>query len=207
MNITVLMLLLMNCKLFFLQNSAFLELDEQFYKAVQDESPPHCSGSTVLAALLQGSQLHVANAGDSRAVISKRGRAEELSRDHRPGLQSEYERVMQMGEHLQLTVHHFSLSPARVGAHRAQNLVFGLAQLRDSVPLSTASKSTEAHASTARPMHLLCAGGFISDGYLNGHLSVTRGIGDFHLDSLKEKKGKGQPFSGPLTAGVPSGLF
>lgn len=49
------------------------------------------------------------------------------------------------------------------------------------------------------------AGGFVSDGYLNGHLSVTRGIGDFHLDSLKEKKGEEEPFSGPLTAGLPHG--
>lgn len=80
-----------------LQNSAFLELDELFYKAVQGENPPHCSGSTVLAALLQGSKLHVANAGDSRAVLSKRGHAEPLSNDHRPGLESEHDRVLQSG--------------------------------------------------------------------------------------------------------------
>ena len=81
-----------------LQNSAFIELDEQFYNAVRHERPLHSSGSTVLAALLQGSQLHIANAGDCRAVISRRGRAEDLSRDHRPGLRSEYDRVHQSGK-------------------------------------------------------------------------------------------------------------
>jgi len=80
-----------------LQNYAFQELDELFYKEVEGEEPPHCSGSTVLAALLQGPQLMVANAGDSRAVISKRGRAEDLSRDHRPALDSEQERVERCG--------------------------------------------------------------------------------------------------------------
>jgi serine/threonine protein phosphatase PrpC len=80
-----------------LQNYAFQELDEKFYKEVEGEEPPHCSGSTVLAALLQGPQLMVANAGDSRAVICKRGRAEDLSRDHRPALDSEQERVERCG--------------------------------------------------------------------------------------------------------------
>jgi len=87
-----------------LQNYAFQELDELFYQSFrrgivgEQEEPPHCSGSTVLAALLQGPQLMVANAGDSRAVISKRGRAEDLSRDHRPALDSEHERVKRCGE-------------------------------------------------------------------------------------------------------------
>ena len=80
-----------------MQNSAFQALDELFYQAVQGEQPPHSSGSTVLAALLQGSQLHIANAGDSRAVICKRGRAEPMSNDHRPGSRSEQDRVLQSG--------------------------------------------------------------------------------------------------------------
>lgn len=101
---------------FMVQNSAFVELDEQFYKAVLDEKPPHSSGSTVLAALLQGSRLHIANAGDSRAVISKRGRAEELSKDHRPNSRSEQDRIKQCGEpclHTQFFHHRFASSQLR----------------------------------------------------------------------------------------------
>ena len=94
--------LLMNAnKLFtsflYMQNSAFLELDELFYRSVQNEQPPHSSGSTVLAAFLQGSQLHIANAGDSRAVVCKRGRPEPMSHDHRPGSRSEQDRIEHSG--------------------------------------------------------------------------------------------------------------
>jgi protein phosphatase 2C family protein 2/3 len=43
-------------------------------------------------------------------------------------------------------------------------------------------------------------GGYIEDGYLNGDLTVTRGIGDFHLEALKRKKEQHTPFTGPLIA-------
>lgn len=39
-------------------------------------------------------------------------------------------------------------------------------------------------------------GGFIDDGYLNGQLGVTRALGDWHLEGMKEL---GQP-GGPLIA-------
>ena len=37
-------------------------------------------------------------------------------------------------------------------------------------------------------------GGFVDDGYLNGQLSVTRALGDWHLDGIKSADG------GPLIA-------
>lgn len=75
-----------------------MELDEKFYESVKDESPPHGSGSTLLAALLVGNDLWLANAGDSRAVISCRGKAEDLTEDHRPNCESEAARVRARGE-------------------------------------------------------------------------------------------------------------
>lgn len=41
--------------------------------------------------------LHIANAGDCRAVLGKRGRAVELSRDHKPNCNSERLRIEKLG--------------------------------------------------------------------------------------------------------------
>lgn len=73
----------------------------------------------------------VANAGDSRAVLGKRGRAVELSTDHKPNSTSEKIRIEKLG-------------------------------------------------------------GVIYDGYLNGQLSVSRSLGDWHL---KGPKGSSFPLS------------
>ena len=85
-----------------LQNTAFLEMDLRFHEAVKDETPQfdsgYESGSTLLAALMVGNQLWVANAGDSRAIVSCKGRAEDLSEDHTPYLESEVDRVTALGE-------------------------------------------------------------------------------------------------------------
>jgi protein phosphatase 2C family protein 2/3 len=78
----------------------------------------------------------VANAGDCRAVLSRRGTAIEMSKDHRTCCSNERKRVESLG-------------------------------------------------------------GYVDDGYLNGQLAVTRALGDWHLEGMKEL---GQPGSGPLSA-------
>ena len=67
----------------------------------------------------------MANAGDSRAVLSRRGTAIEMSKDHRPCCMKERRRIESLG-------------------------------------------------------------GYIDDGYLNGELGVTRALGDWHLEGMKE---------------------
>ncbi|KAK8683013.1 hypothetical protein V6N13_039088 [Hibiscus sabdariffa] len=113
---------------------SFMETDAAFAKSCSLESSL-ASGTTALTALIFGRSLLVANAGDSRAVLSWRGTAIEMSKDHRPCCQKERRRIESLG-------------------------------------------------------------GFIDDGYLNGLLGVTRALGDWHLEGMKETGER----IGPLSA-------
>ncbi|XP_022851108.1 probable protein phosphatase 2C 60 [Olea europaea var. sylvestris] len=55
------------------------------------------SGSTACIAVVRANQLVIANAGDSRCVISRGGQAYNLSRDHKPDLEVERERILEAG--------------------------------------------------------------------------------------------------------------
>ena len=55
------------------------------------------SGTTALAVVLLGRTLHVGNAGDCRAVLCRRGRAIDLSEDHKPSRASEAARIKAAG--------------------------------------------------------------------------------------------------------------
>ncbi|XP_052142919.1 probable protein phosphatase 2C 11 [Oryza glaberrima] len=61
-----------------------------------DFAGPTC-GCTACVALIRNNQLVVANAGDSRCVISRAGQAYNLSRDHKPELEAERERIVKAG--------------------------------------------------------------------------------------------------------------
>ncbi|XP_047048083.1 probable protein phosphatase 2C 70 isoform X1 [Lolium rigidum] len=61
-----------------------------------DFEGPTC-GSTACVAIIRNDQLVVANAGDSRCVISRKGQAQDLSRDHKPDLPAERERIQHAG--------------------------------------------------------------------------------------------------------------
>ncbi|KAK7347154.1 hypothetical protein VNO80_21681 [Phaseolus coccineus] len=112
---------------------SFLETDAEFARTCSIESSLS-SGTTALTAIIFGRSLLVANAGDCRAVLSRGGRAIEMSKDHRPLCMKERKRIESVG-------------------------------------------------------------GFIDDGYLNGQLGVTRALGDWHLEGMKEMNGKDGPLS------------
>jgi len=50
-----------------------------------------------VVAAVRGRTLYVANAGDSRAIISRRGKAIPLSTDHKPALAGELDRIHKAG--------------------------------------------------------------------------------------------------------------
>jgi len=61
------------------------------------EEPGSDSGCTAVVALIHGNTLLVANAGDSRCVLSRRGRAVALSADHKPEDEPERSRIQRAG--------------------------------------------------------------------------------------------------------------
>lgn len=69
--------------------NGFHETDVAFRKAHHDDH----SGTTAIAALLLGTRLYVANAGDCRAVLGRRGKGIQLSTDHKPLHEEEKRRI------------------------------------------------------------------------------------------------------------------
>mmetsp|Transcript_32297 Transcript_32297/g.55863 ORF Transcript_32297/g.55863 Transcript_32297/m.55863 type:complete len:295 (+) Transcript_32297:2424-3308(+) len=55
------------------------------------------AGCTAIVVLVVGNRLYAANAGDSRAVLARGGRAVELSTDHKPDMPSERDRIIRAG--------------------------------------------------------------------------------------------------------------
>ncbi|OEL35915.1 putative protein phosphatase 2C 27 [Dichanthelium oligosanthes] len=74
--------------------SAFVKAD---HAIADSHSLDRNSGTTALAVLIFGRTLLVANAGDCRAVLGKRGRAVDLSRDHKPSCTVERLRIENLG--------------------------------------------------------------------------------------------------------------
>jgi serine/threonine protein phosphatase PrpC len=51
------------------------------------------AGCTACVALITKNEVYVANSGDTRAVIASKGKAKDLSNDHKPDLPNEKRRV------------------------------------------------------------------------------------------------------------------
>ncbi|KAE9586978.1 putative protein-serine/threonine phosphatase [Lupinus albus] len=76
--------------------SAFLQTDNAFAEACTLDAAL-ASGTTALAVVVIGRLLVVANAGDCRAVLCHRGKAIEMSRDHKPACSKEKKRIEASG--------------------------------------------------------------------------------------------------------------
>lgn len=61
------------------------------------EEPGFDSGCTACLALIRGSELYVANVGDSRIVVCRDGKAIDMSIDHKPEDDSESARIIKAG--------------------------------------------------------------------------------------------------------------
>ncbi|XP_018322372.1 probable protein phosphatase 2C T23F11.1 isoform X2 [Agrilus planipennis] len=74
---------------------AFLELDETMFsdEALKNEQ----AGTTAVTMVVKDGKVFCANVGDSRAVACVKGVAEPLSFDHKPMVQTEFERITAAG--------------------------------------------------------------------------------------------------------------
>uniref|UniRef100_T1JKV7 protein-serine/threonine phosphatase n=1 Tax=Strigamia maritima TaxID=126957 RepID=T1JKV7_STRMM len=73
------------------------EEEEEEFVIGEKEEPGFDSGCTAVVALLRNDELFVANAGDSRCVVCRNGKAIEMSRDHKPEDDLERNRIENAG--------------------------------------------------------------------------------------------------------------
>uniref|UniRef100_A0A0A9CMQ9 protein-serine/threonine phosphatase n=1 Tax=Arundo donax TaxID=35708 RepID=A0A0A9CMQ9_ARUDO len=76
-------------------SETYKKTDAEFLDA--EKNSHRDDGSTASTAVLVGDHLYVANVGDSRAVISKAGKAIALSEDHKPNRSDERKRIESAG--------------------------------------------------------------------------------------------------------------
>ncbi|CAL9039687.1 unnamed protein product [Musa banksii] len=98
-------------------NESYQRTDSDFLDAENNTSRD--DGSTASTAILVGKHLYVANVGDSRAVISKAGKAIPLSDDHKPNRIDERKRIENAGGFVMWT------GTWRVGGVLAMSRAFG----------------------------------------------------------------------------------
>lgn len=117
--------------------AAFSHVDD----TVMRDDALQYQGSTAVAVLLHDCDdghrtLLSANVGDSRAILSRKGRAVELTRDHKPNEEREKARILSMGETIEWDryakvhrVRDLSLSRA-IGDRWAKPVVSGEVEIR-----------------------------------------------------------------------------
>jgi serine/threonine protein phosphatase PrpC len=121
------------------------------------------AGSTLLAALLLDDKLHVANVGDSRAVLARGADAIQITTDHKPCDEAEAARIAR---------EHGLASPTWTDASGGD---------ADDVS-SGGGGGPEAPLPPAAAAAVAAGGSVVSsDGYLYGELAVARAIGSQHL--------------------------
>lgn len=72
---------------------AFQRMDDELWESQQAKNV----GSTAVVSMVSGSHICLANCGDSRAVLSRGGMAYRLTRDHKPEMEDEQDRIQNCG--------------------------------------------------------------------------------------------------------------
>ncbi|GKC30082.1 probable protein phosphatase 2C 14 [Tanacetum coccineum] len=76
--------------------AAFMKTDDEFLKQGLE------SGACCVTALIKGKELVVSNLGDCRAVLSRKGKADALTNDHKASHEDERRRIQDKGGYVEL---------------------------------------------------------------------------------------------------------
>ena len=76
-------------------NQTYLQLDKGYNELFPEISKN--AGAVVVSCFIIGTTVYCLNLGDSRAIICRKGRAIDLSQDHKASLHSEINRVKLKG--------------------------------------------------------------------------------------------------------------
>jgi len=78
-------------------HTGFLKLDEEMRQKPEISSGDDKSGSTAVCALISPTHTYIANCGDSRAVLCRKGVPAVCTLDHKPTVPAEKERIQKAG--------------------------------------------------------------------------------------------------------------
>lgn len=100
----------------------FLKLDTHMRELPEMSSGEDKSGSTAVCAFVSPRQIYIANCGDSRAVLARNGNPVYSTRDHKPALPAERERIQKAGGSVMIQRVNGSLAVSRALGESIQSL-------------------------------------------------------------------------------------
>ncbi|XP_076392414.1 protein phosphatase 1B isoform X2 [Megachile rotundata] len=104
-------------------HSGFLRLDDEMRELPEMSSGTEKSGSTAVCAFISPRNIYIANCGDSRAVLCRAGDPVFSTRDHKPVLPAERERIQNAGGSVMIQRVNGALAVSRaLGDYEYKNL-------------------------------------------------------------------------------------
>ncbi|XP_017789773.1 PREDICTED: protein phosphatase 1B-like [Habropoda laboriosa] len=104
-------------------HSGFLRLDDEMRELPEMSSGKEKSGSTAVCAFISPRNIYIANCGDSRAVLCQAGDPVFSTRDHKPVLPAEKERIQNAGGSVMIQRVNGALAVSRaLGDYEYKNL-------------------------------------------------------------------------------------
>ncbi len=158
--------------------NGFIYAEKLFFK---NYTGIDCSGSCAIIILIIENRVYIANVGDSRAILSAKNGTKfyQLSRDHRPGDEKEYKRILDAGGKIYKTEYEYSNSNTKVNSYNNRSTYNNKRNYSNNSTSNRINISNNRNSSVIGPLRVS-----------PGKLSVSRTIGDIEA---KDPKFGGNP--------------